>query len=145
MDDRKGLFEEADGGTLLRDEIGDMALALQAALEHDWPGNVREIRNVIERLVTLSTSAVVSVSQFRSILALGHLKIPDRLPASGDHTLLGVEREAILRTLRSTNGNQSQAAKILGMGRSTLWRKMKAHGIESGPQTREVREAAPTN
>jgi DNA-binding NtrC family response regulator len=105
--------------------------ALRAVLAHDWPGNVRELQNLIERAVTLSSSPVISADEFRVIFTLGSAS---HAPAAGparEATIRGAEREAILRALRDADGNQTRAAEALGMGRNTLWRKMKKYGIES--------------
>jgi DNA-binding NtrC family response regulator len=106
--------------------------ALKAVLAHDWPGNVRELENVIERAVTLSSSPEISAEEFRAIFTLGSAasRPPSTSPA-GEATMRGAEREAILRALREAEGNQTRAAEALGMGRNTLWRKMKKYGIDS--------------
>jgi DNA-binding NtrC family response regulator len=100
-------------------------------LEHSWPGNIRELENVIERAITLSTSPVISATEFRSIFNLGHIQSTsdDAVQASVQSDLHGAEREIIIRALRESEGNQTQAAEALGMGRNTLWRKLKKYGI----------------
>ena len=106
--------------------------ALQSVLEHSWPGNVRELENVIERVVTLSSSPLISAEEFQTIFTLGHAAPhPTSPPASAGGTLQGAEKETIVRALRDADGNQTRAAEALGMGRNTLWRKMKKYGIES--------------
>ena len=229
--EKKGLFEEADGGTLLLDEIGDMPAALQAKLlrvlqegevrrvgsasvrkvdvriiastnkdlasliragdfredlfyrlavipisipplrerredieplcrhfiavhsaklakeaptldpasmesmmRYAWPGNVRELENVIARAVTFSSSSRISASEFDRLFSLGRAHSPaaetasSSAPAAAERELQ--EREAIVHALQQGKGNQTKAAKILGMGRNTLWRKMKKYGID---------------
>ena len=106
--------------------------ALQAVLDHPWPGNVRELENVIERAVTLSSSPLISAQEFGTIFSLGHAALrPAPAPGAAPSTLQGAERETIIRALREADGNQTRAAEALGMGRNTLWRKMKKYGIES--------------
>jgi DNA-binding NtrC family response regulator len=106
--------------------------ALEVVLAHTWPGNIRELENVIERAVTLSSSVVISAEEFRTILTLGHGgSRPTPAPTSAGGTLQGAERDTIMRALRDAEGNQTRAAEALGMGRNTLWRKMKKYGIES--------------
>lgn len=94
----------------------------------DWPGNVRQLQNEIQRAVLLCEGNVVdtadlSVANARSSTGEG----------GGDtnFTLLeGVERNAIVQTLKETGGNKLEAAKRLGIGRQTLYNKIKAYGIE---------------
>jgi DNA-binding NtrC family response regulator len=90
---------------------------------------VRELENVIERAVTLSTSPVISAEEFRTILNLGNT--PGRPPVpTASRTVQGAERETIVRALNEANGNQTRAAETLGMARNTLWRKMKKYGLD---------------
>jgi DNA-binding NtrC family response regulator len=108
------------------------AEALKEILDHDWPGNIRELENLIARAVTLSSSPVISAEEFRAIFTLGGER--GQLPRTAEPTggaRQGSEREAILQALQAANGNQTRAAQALGMGRNTLWRKMKKYRIES--------------
>jgi NtrC-family two-component system response regulator AlgB len=89
-----------------------------------WPGNVRELRNVIERAVILTPGQVLEPESFPERMA-GHV---GRIPAlGGDFTVEEVEREHILRVLAHTS-TQDEAARILGLDTSTLWRKRKKEG-----------------
>ncbi|MHC1789422.1 sigma-54-dependent transcriptional regulator [Solidesulfovibrio sp.] len=109
-----------------------------AAMDHllrcPWPGNVRELENAVERAVILSVGEYVSERE----LPLGELREPDRpreAPASDLAGLTGrplddVEREVILATLRDTGGNKSEAARVLGITRATLHKKLKKYGEE---------------
>jgi DNA-binding NtrC family response regulator len=109
--------------------------ALEILLAHDWPGNIRELENVITRAVTLSASAVISAEEFKTILSFGRAEstvpaaVPAREPADG--SIQSAEKEMILRALHEAGGNQTRAAHALGMGRNTLWRKLKKYGIDS--------------
>jgi len=97
-----------------------------------WEGNVRELRNLLESLVVMAT---------RSIVDVWDLPEPYRQAASGaseshqvtsstaaPRTMEEIEEEAILRTLRETEGNRTKAAEILGIGLRTLQRKLKEYG-----------------
>jgi NtrC-family two-component system response regulator AlgB len=89
-----------------------------------WPGNVRELRNVIERAVILTPGQVLEPESFPERMA-GHA---GRVPSlGGDFTVEEVEREHILRVLAHTS-TQDEAARILGLDTSTLWRKRKKEG-----------------
>ncbi|MGA2613386.1 MAG: sigma-54 dependent transcriptional regulator [Spirochaetia bacterium] len=109
-------------------------LSMESMLEYSWPGNVRELENVIARAVTLSSAPHISAEEFSRIFSLGRAQTQTvesaPIGAPGAPEREQQEREAIVRALRQGNGNQTKAARILGMGRNTLWRKMKKYGIE---------------
>jgi DNA-binding NtrC family response regulator len=102
--------------------------ALAMVMAHGWPGNIRELENLIARVVTLSSSPLISPEEFRGIFTLGvdHAPAVERPPGAKQ----GAEKETILQALQEANGNQTRAAQALGMGRNTLWRKMKKYGID---------------
>jgi DNA-binding NtrC family response regulator len=239
-EDRRGLFQEADGGTMFLDEIGDMALPLQAkllrvleerairplgaeasvrvdvrvvaathrdleahikaerfrqdlffrlavitvrvpplrerpedlvplvtallekhrrrlgraactvspaALErlrgHRWPGNVRELENALERALVLGRDDVIGPLDLPEIpeAATTATAVPDRAPApdgtrgagvgpGSDRPLGDIERDHILSTLRGVRGNKTAAARILGVDRKTLYRKLRGYGVD---------------
>ena len=101
--------------------------ALELLLAHSWPGNVRELKNVIERATVLSgDDAVVHAThimlQRRSGRPNSHDVVGEiEIPLSGK-TMEQIEQEAVQLTLQLTNGNQSKAARILGISRPTLAR-----------------------
>ena len=98
--------------------------AEKALLAYAWPGNVRELRNALERAVILSPGSVLEPES-----------LPERIAAhaggspalGGDHTVEEIEREHILRVLARTP-TAEEAARILGIDASTLWRKRKRYG-----------------
>lgn len=103
----------------------------QAAIERftnfDWPGNVRQLQNEVQRAVLLCEGNTVEASD----LSITSTKAADGEPQDTNFTLLeGVERNAILQMLKETGGNKLEAAKRLGIGRQTLYNKIKAYGIE---------------
>jgi len=92
---------------------------------HTWPGNVRELENVIERALVLGAGSRMTLDD-----------LPDSLKARPSHAgrvggrrLADVEREHIVRTLRSVAGNKAAAARVLGLNRKTLYRKLTQHRI----------------
>ncbi|PYS29729.1 MAG: Fis family transcriptional regulator [Acidobacteria bacterium] len=99
--------------------------ALDMLVDYSWPGNVRELRNEIERLVIMAPDAVVQAED---------LSLPNGNSGSRASTLhearAQYEREFILSKLKENNWNISQTARLLGLERSYLYRKMKAYGIE---------------
>lgn len=101
------------------------AETMTALTQYYWPGNIRELENLIERSVILSRGADLHVP-------LGELKAPAAAAPNGVTTLEAAEREHILRVLRETNwviGGSSGAAARLGMKRTTLQSKMRKLGI----------------
>lgn len=112
--------------------------AIAALLVHRWPGNVRELKNVVERAAILSAdSAIVRAEHLMIQRRTTRTPTPDdsvgeiRMPRSGK-LLEDIEREAVTLTLKITNGNQAAAARLLGISRPTLAKKM-------------TRDPAPTN
>jgi transcriptional regulator with PAS, ATPase and Fis domain len=105
--------------------------ALARLLSHDWPGNIRELRNAIERAVLLADD-VISVEQL-PLEAAGTPAFAapaPPLPATGLHHELGhVERERIIAAFEQCGGNQSRTAVVLGISRGTLAARLKAYGI----------------
>jgi two-component system response regulator AtoC len=103
---------------------------VEALLAYDYPGNVRELENAIERCVTLSGSNVIGKEELPDTVAI-------RQQAAGRLLLSDVAADAekmhILEVLKTTRGGKTSAAKILGISRKTLWEKMNAYGIKSVP------------
>ena len=100
---------------------------MQRLIAYDWPGNVRELENAIERSVALGTGPIVHVADLPS-----NLQYPtgDRLPEKDELLPLDeLERRAILRTLRETGGDKLAAARMLGIGKTTLYRKLKQYNV----------------
>jgi NtrC-family two-component system response regulator AlgB len=99
--------------------------ALEAIARHNWPGNLRELRNAIERGVILSPGPEVD---------LGHLPVrlagptAPRMELGGPFTLQEIELEHIRRILAST-ASLDEAALVLGINASTLYRKRTKHGL----------------
>jgi two-component system response regulator HydG len=102
--------------------------AMRRLIAYDWPGNVRELENAIERGVALGNGPIVDVADLPP-----NLQYPatERVPESDELLPLEeLERRAILRTLRQTSGDKLAAARILGIGKTTLYRKLKQYHME---------------
>lgn len=97
--------------------------ALDLLCAHAWPGNVRELENALQRALVLAQSAHIGVADLPPELR-GRLAAPT-CPWNETATLAEVEAAWIQRVLERCGGNRSQAAKILGVDPSTLWRKLK--------------------
>jgi two-component system response regulator AtoC len=103
---------------------------VEALLAYDYPGNVRELENAIERCVTLSGSNVIGKEELPDAVAIRQ-QAADRLLLSD--VAADAEKMHILEVLKTTRGGKTSAAKILGISRKTLWEKMNAYGIKSVP------------
>ncbi len=101
--------------------------ALDAMLEYPWPGNVRELRNVIELVFAVGVGDTIRLPELPP--ELRGVPPPVGLIERGEPTLLSIEREHILAALRKSRGRKGRAAELLGMSRTTLWRKMREHGL----------------
>jgi DNA-binding NtrC family response regulator len=102
--------------------------AVRRLMAYDWPGNVRELENAIERAVALGSGPVVHVADLPS-----NLQYPtsERAPQRDEMLPLEeLERRAILRTLRETGGDKLAAARMLGIGKTTLYRKLKQYRVD---------------
>ena len=99
--------------------------AERTLLAYRWPGNIRELSNAVRHGAALAGSPEVRADD-----------LPDELrrprPArSSMRPLAEVEREHVLAVLDSCGGNQAEAARVLGLARNTLWRRLRAYGAES--------------
>ncbi|BAI75577.1 sigma-54-dependent transcriptional regulator (plasmid) [Azospirillum sp. B510] len=143
-----GLLAERHG----RAPVRFAAASLDLLQRYDWPGNVRELRNVIERAVLLSTSGSIEVGDLPDELrddrggvcdgvtaggwspscpALSGPALP--IPASSGPAAMSLtrtEQRTIEDVIAATGGNLSDAAVVLGISRSTLYRKLSQHGIQ---------------
>jgi transcriptional regulator with PAS, ATPase and Fis domain len=102
-------------------------------LQHDYPGNVRELENAVERAVGMADGEEVTEKDLPSEMTQHKMLTPAEgviVGYSEDWTLEQVEREHIGRVLRKHGGNVSSSAASLGVSRSTLWRKMKQYKLE---------------
>ena len=101
--------------------------AMQALCEHDWPGNVRELRNVIERAVVLADGVEIAPQDIHFTSLPGPSTAVESLDTFQPISLAELEEQQIVKTLRWTKGNKREAARILGINRSTLDRKLEKY------------------
>jgi DNA-binding NtrC family response regulator len=108
-------------------QISDQALG--RLLSYDWPGNVRELENCIQRAVSLGSGTFIQIQDLPSSL----LYRLARTSASRQDltTLRALEQQAIQQALEATGGDRVRAAKLLGMGKTTIYRKLKEYGLDA--------------
>ena len=97
---------------------------MELVLDYDWPGNVRELENAIERAVILAKDSLITVAD------LPQENLPTVGLASTGKNLKEVEKSHLLNVLRETGGNYSEAARILGISRMTLYNKAREYGFD---------------
>jgi len=103
--------------------------ALKAMLAYDWPGNVRELENCLERACTMSSGPILHTADLCSGVQNSLLQPPSRLPAGPRIVPLAeLEKQAILSTIDQLHGDKLLAARLLGIGKTTLYRKLKEYG-----------------
>jgi two-component system response regulator HydG len=106
--------------------------AMRRLMAYDWPGNVRELENCIARAVALGTGPILHVGDLPTNLQYG--SAAERPPREDELLPLDeLERRAIYRALRETGGDKLAAARLLGIGKTTLYRKLKQY-VEQRPR-----------
>ena len=116
--------------------------AMEYLTQQEWHGNVRELRNMIETAVILSTSETITLADlstdfFQSTTSIptqttsGHSSLDSERFGHVGMTMEELEKEAIIRALKETDGNRGKAADMLGIGVRTLYRKLESYQIET--------------
>jgi two-component system, NtrC family, response regulator AtoC len=105
--------------------------AMKSLLQYDWPGNVRELENCLERACALTTGPTVHIADLPTALQNFHTQapvVPVNAEAAAVAPLAEIEKRAILHAIALLNGDKLEAAKQLGIGKTTLYRKLKEYG-----------------
>jgi two-component system response regulator AtoC len=139
--------------------VGLTAAAERLLVTAPWEGNVRELRNVVERACILAegdliTEKDLAVNLPAAVEPLGPLAPPtfadalmqmpvERVPADDDQeSLASIERDHIMRTLRRAGGNKKAAAKMLGLSRRALYRRLERHQLDETITRRRASDLA---
>jgi DNA-binding NtrC family response regulator len=104
--------------------------ALDRMTSYEWPGNVRELENCVQRALALGSGPLLEVKDLPAAL----LDNPKPTFAERDqntHSLENLERQAIIDALQSAGGDRLRAARLLGIGKTTIYRKLKEYGLEA--------------
>ncbi|HEV2578291.1 MAG TPA: sigma-54 dependent transcriptional regulator [Acidobacteriaceae bacterium] len=113
--------------------------ALRLLVDYDWPGNVRELQHALERAFALSSGPVLHLGDLPTQLQNARIErdhrqpqaiaAPENLLTIEVRSIADMEKQAILTTLRQLNGDKLMAAKLLGIGKTTLYRKLKEYEL----------------
>jgi DNA-binding NtrC family response regulator len=118
--------------TMMERDVQEISTeAMRRLVDYDYPGNIRELSNFIERGVALTQGNTLDIQHLPQNLGSLSVRVFKPEMAATAATLKEQEREHILQALKVANGNRTQAARLLGIDRVSLWRKLKKLGIES--------------
>lgn len=123
----RDMLESYSKGKAFRYAVSPEALARLNA--YPFPGNVRELRNAVEWAVAVARGSIIEASDLPDVI------MRETIPLSADtdnvaSNLADVEREQIARAIENLDGNLAKVASVLGIGRTTLWRKMRLYGLK---------------
>jgi len=102
--------------------------AMKLIKSYSWPGNIRELMNCIESAVVMSTGDTITHESLPPFLTMEH---KEQGSAKSSRNLFEIERKAILDVLHKSGGNKAEAARRLGIGLRTLYRKLKQYGVDN--------------
>src|SRR5258708_33310532 len=104
--------------------------AMKALMAHDWPGNVRGLGNCLARCCAMISGPIIHPVDLPSSLTGAPMRLTEARPDSKIFPLYEVEKQTILNAISNLNGDKLVAAKLLGIGKTTLYRKLKEYGVE---------------
>ncbi len=104
--------------------------ALKAMLAYDWPGNVRELENCLERACALTSGPAIQVGDLPSAINGSEASLPAGDGTSKILPMAELEKQTIMNTITQLNGDKLLAARLLGIGKTTLYRKLKEYSVE---------------
>lgn len=113
---------------------------MKALVRYDWPGNVRELENLIEQAINLAEDEELTLKCFPKLIQEKPSPKPHHGALLPDSSLTELERTAIAQALDRSGGRVGEAARILGIGRSTLYRKIKEYRLVVGPKPDQASE-----
>jgi len=108
--------------------------ALKVLLAYDWPGNIRELENCLERTCAFTSGPLIHVPDLPPAIACTHVAsvgIDIENGQRGIVSMAEVEKKSILSAIAELNGDKLQAARLLGIGKTTLYRKLKDYAAQA--------------
>src|ERR1035438_3890399 len=121
-------LERINGATEMQHSVGDDAL--RAMLNYDWPGNVRELENCVERACTTCSLPTIHIADLPTQLRNFQAQVKPAGPVSDREIVTPIaelEKQAILHAIEALQGDKLEAARQLGIGKTTLYRKLKEY------------------
>src|SRR5262245_61920366 len=115
--------------------------AMELLVSYDWPGNVRELKECLQQAADARPASVLDVNDFPTHIRLSETRSGAKTAAARGANILPlaeVERRAILNTLERLNGDKLMTARALGIGKTTLYRKLKEYGTGDARMTRPI-------
>ncbi len=109
--------------------------AVKVMLGYDWPGNVRELENCLERTCAFTSGPVIHVADLPPDIAGTQITVPSNGNGHSQNKIVPMaelERLTILNAIAELNGDKLQAARLLGIGKTTLYRKLKDYAAQTG-------------
>ncbi|MBZ5569644.1 MAG: sigma-54 dependent transcriptional regulator, partial [Acidobacteriia bacterium] len=123
-------LERSSRGTGSQHTLSEEVLNL--LMGYDWPGNVRELENCLERACALSSGPYIQTADLESPIQNANYRMSLEAAQGGKiRSLAELEREAILRTIEQLKGDKLLAARLLGIGKTTLYRKLNEYAVEA--------------
>ena len=120
------LFIKHANQELGKNVLGLDAKASEIIASYDWPGNLRELNNVMKRATLLTRGKYIGAQELEKTMAQTSTARPINMQLHSEQS----EQESIAAALRATHGNKSKAAQLLAIDRKTLYNKMKKYGME---------------
>ena len=119
----------------LRNKVEISSVALQMLMVFPWPGNIRELKNIIESAAVIAENGYIEPAQLPAKITglfnnseTNEISLPVNLPL--DERLNEIEKSMIIEALRKTGGVQIRATELLGINQRSLWHRIKKHGID---------------
>jgi DNA-binding NtrC family response regulator len=104
--------------------------AMRALLAYDWPGNVRELENCLERCCAITSGPIIHLVDLPSAITGAPARLIAEAAESRILPLVDLEKQTILSAIAQLNGDKLMAARMLGIGKTTLYRKLKEYGAD---------------
>ena len=105
--------------------------AAEKLIQYDWPGNIRELENIIERCVVVTSGGVINLEDLPlHIINYNSSNSRDLLPSRLDNTIDCAEKDAIIKAIKKCEGSRTQASELLGISRRSLHRKINKYDID---------------